>query len=61
MSIAVVFENHATSEHNEQGLASGWSLEHVIDGIPLEHLVVAPFSWRPGWEYLLLETPRGSA
>lgn len=42
-------------------VATRWALEHVIDGIPLEHLVAAPFGWRPGWEYLLLESPRGSA
>jgi 2,3-bisphosphoglycerate-dependent phosphoglycerate mutase len=42
-------------------VATRWALEHVIDGIPLEHLVAAPFSWRPGWEYLLLEDPHGSA
>lgn len=33
--------------------ATGWALEHLLEGTPLEELVVAPFEWRPGWEYLL--------
>ncbi len=33
--------------------ATRWALEHVLRGVPLEHLVAAPFEWQPGWEYTL--------
>jgi 2,3-bisphosphoglycerate-dependent phosphoglycerate mutase len=29
------------------------ALQHIVDGIPLEDLVEAPFDWREGWEYRL--------
>jgi 2,3-bisphosphoglycerate-dependent phosphoglycerate mutase len=31
--------------------ATRWSLQHLLDGEPLEDVVVAPFDWQPGWEY----------
>jgi broad specificity phosphatase PhoE len=31
--------------------ATRWALDHLIDGVPLEQLVDAPFDWRAGWEY----------
>jgi broad specificity phosphatase PhoE len=31
--------------------ATRWASDHFIDGIPIEDLVTAPFSWREGWEY----------
>ena len=31
--------------------AQRWALEHLIEGIPLEDLVDAPFGWREGWEF----------
>lgn len=31
--------------------ATRWSLEHLIDGTPLEALVEAPFAWREGWTF----------
>jgi broad specificity phosphatase PhoE len=34
-------------------VATRWALDHVVNGIPLEALVEAPFSWREGWEYEL--------
>lgn len=33
--------------------APRWALQHLLDGIPLEELVEAPFEWRPGWELRL--------
>ena len=33
--------------------ANRWALQHLLDGVPLEHLVVAPFDWQPGWEWTL--------
>jgi broad specificity phosphatase PhoE len=33
-------------------VATRWALDH-LRGVPLEQLVVAPFDWRPGWEYVL--------
>jgi 2,3-bisphosphoglycerate-dependent phosphoglycerate mutase len=32
--------------------ATRWALEHLLEGVPLEELVDAPFEWRPGWEYV---------
>jgi alpha-ribazole phosphatase/probable phosphoglycerate mutase len=31
--------------------ATRWALDHLLEGAPLEELVVAPFDWREGWEY----------
>jgi broad specificity phosphatase PhoE len=31
--------------------ANRWALDHLVDGRPLEELVVAPFAWQPGWLY----------
>jgi broad specificity phosphatase PhoE len=31
--------------------ANRWSLEHLLQGIPLEQLVAAPFDWQEGWVY----------
>jgi len=33
--------------------ANRWSLEHLVNGVPLEDLVDAPFNWQPGWEYVV--------
>jgi alpha-ribazole phosphatase/probable phosphoglycerate mutase len=33
--------------------AQRWGLEHLLNGVPLEDLVDAPFAWREGWEYTL--------
>jgi broad specificity phosphatase PhoE len=33
--------------------ANRWSLEHLVNGAALEDLVDAPFSWQPGWEYVV--------
>lgn len=33
--------------------ANRWALQHLLDGVPLEHLVDAPFDWRPGWEWTI--------
>lgn len=33
--------------------ATRWALEHLLNGIPLEDLVDAPFEWQEGWEYRL--------
>jgi broad specificity phosphatase PhoE len=34
-------------------VATRWSLDHHVRGVPLESLVDAPFEWREGWEYVL--------
>ncbi len=31
--------------------ATRWSLDHLLDGKPLEE-VVGPFEWQDGWEYV---------
>jgi broad specificity phosphatase PhoE len=33
--------------------ATRWALQHLVEGVPLEELVGAPFDWQPGWEYVL--------
>jgi alpha-ribazole phosphatase/probable phosphoglycerate mutase len=33
--------------------APRWALQHLLDGVPLEDAVTAPFEWQPGWEYVL--------
>ena len=33
--------------------ATRWALEHLLNGVPLEALVDAPFDWQEGWEYRL--------
>jgi len=33
--------------------ATQWALEHLLNGVPLEALVDAPFEWQEGWEYRL--------
>jgi len=38
-------------------VATRWALEHLINGVPLEQLAAEDFSWRPGWEYDLHDSP----
>jgi 2,3-bisphosphoglycerate-dependent phosphoglycerate mutase len=33
--------------------ATRWAFDHFVNGLALEELLVAPFCWQPGWEYLL--------
>ena len=33
--------------------AQRWALRHLLEGIPLEDLVDAPFEWQEGWEYVV--------
>ncbi|MEX0849955.1 MAG: histidine phosphatase family protein [Gaiellaceae bacterium] len=33
--------------------ATRWALDHLLKGTPLEELLVAPFEWQEGWEYVL--------
>ena len=33
--------------------ANRWALDHVVNGLPLEELVDAPFAWQEGWLYLV--------
>lgn len=33
--------------------ATRWALEHLLEGVPLEVLVGAPFEWQEGWLYEL--------
>ncbi|MEO7910734.1 MAG: histidine phosphatase family protein [Roseiflexaceae bacterium] len=34
-------------------VATRWALDHLLNGVPLEELIVADFDWREGWEYQL--------
>lgn len=34
-------------------VATRWALEHLLNRVPLEELIVAEFHWREGWEYQL--------
>lgn len=33
--------------------ATRLALDHLLNGVPLEHLVSTPFGWREGWSYTL--------
>jgi broad specificity phosphatase PhoE len=33
--------------------APRWAMQHLLDGIPLEDLVGAPFDWQPGWVFAI--------
>jgi broad specificity phosphatase PhoE len=33
--------------------ATRWAIQHLLEGVPLEDLVDAPFDWQPGWEFAL--------
>ena len=33
--------------------ATRWALDHLVNGVPLEKLVAAPFDWQEGWVYRL--------
>lgn len=33
--------------------ANRWALQHLLEGTPLEELVVAPFEWQEGWLFTL--------
>ncbi len=35
--------------------AQRWALRHLLEGVPLEELVDAPFEWQEGWEYVVPE------
>jgi 2,3-bisphosphoglycerate-dependent phosphoglycerate mutase len=39
--------------------ATKWSLDHLLNGIPLDEAVTAPYVWQPGWEYVF-ERPVGA-
>lgn len=34
-------------------VATRWSLDHFIEGVPLEELIERDFAWQEGWEYRL--------
>jgi 2,3-bisphosphoglycerate-dependent phosphoglycerate mutase len=34
-------------------VATRWALDHLLNGVSLEELIVADFNWREGWEYTL--------
>ncbi len=34
-------------------VATRWGFEHYLNGIPLEDLIEAEFTWRKGWEYFM--------
>jgi 2,3-bisphosphoglycerate-dependent phosphoglycerate mutase len=36
-------------------VATRWALDHVLNGVPLEHLAAEAFAWQEGWEYVLDE------
>jgi broad specificity phosphatase PhoE len=33
--------------------AQRWALRNLLEGVPLEELVDAPFGWQEGWEYVV--------
>ena len=33
--------------------AQRFALRHLLEGVPLEELVDAPFGWQEGWEYVV--------
>lgn len=33
--------------------APRWALRHLLEDMPLEELVGAPFEWRPGWTFTI--------
>jgi alpha-ribazole phosphatase/probable phosphoglycerate mutase len=33
--------------------ATRWALDNLVNGVPLEESVTAPFNWQPGWRYVL--------
>lgn len=33
--------------------ANRWALAHLLDGVPREAQVDAPFAWRTGWHFTL--------
>ncbi len=33
--------------------ATRWALQHILQRVPLEDLVDAPFAWKEGWEFVL--------
>ncbi|MFL5761422.1 MAG: histidine phosphatase family protein [Thermomicrobiales bacterium] len=33
--------------------ANKWAFDHLLNGIPLENLIDAPFAWQAGWRYSL--------
>jgi broad specificity phosphatase PhoE len=37
--------------------ANRWALDHLLNGMPLEDLVDAPFEWQEGWRYSLMRPP----
>ncbi|MBN6052804.1 histidine phosphatase family protein, partial [Nonomuraea sp. RK-328] len=37
--------------------ANRWALQNLLEGVPLEELVDAPFEWRPGWEFTVATWP----
>jgi hypothetical protein len=54
-----VFETHALSGDNENGIATGYvatccALEYVTRGRDIAELTAGPFEWQAhGWEYVL--------
>jgi len=34
-------------------IATPWALDHLLKGVPLEHLVRELFEWQEGWFYEL--------
>jgi broad specificity phosphatase PhoE len=36
-------------------VATRWTLDHYLNGVPLETLVAADFAWHEGWEYQVLK------
>jgi broad specificity phosphatase PhoE len=55
------FLSNAAANYEEKRIvvighsATRWSLDHLINGIPLEDLMSAPFNWQPGWIYVLTQ------
>jgi 2,3-bisphosphoglycerate-dependent phosphoglycerate mutase len=41
--------------------ATRWALDHLLEGVPLEELVAAPFDWQEGWVYELTAAVESTA
>lgn len=33
--------------------ANRWALQHLLEGVPLQDVIEAPFAWQEGWEYVV--------
>lgn len=52
-----LFIEETVGQHNNETImvighrATQYGLEHILNGVPLEQVVAAPWKWQPGWTY----------